>query len=111
MTALDALVIVFMVMTGVSVLGLIFMYLVKNEKLKKVVFYILSILGMAIAWMNAMSTPASYMHESIIGWGFGALSVLALLIQVCGKDEKKFQIARLMVTVSVIAGMLNLFVI
>ena len=65
---------------------------------------------MALAWMNALMTPGSFPGELAAGWLLGILSVAALLLEICGKGEKKFMIARILVTVSVIAGMLNAFI-
>lgn len=49
--------------------------------------------------------------EIVIAWALGALSVVALLIQFCMKSENKFKIARILVTVSVVVGMLDAFMI
>ena len=111
MTSLDLLIVVFMVMTGVSVFGLLLMYLVKNETVGKLIFYGLAVFGMIIAVFNALSTPDTYLIEAIIGWGIGAVSAVALLIQIIRKNERSFLIARILVTFSVVAGMANLFLI
>lgn len=111
MDSLALLVIVFMVMSLVSVVGVILLYAVKNEKFKKGMFYFLAIWGMIIAYCGVLSTPAYMAGEVIISWLFGGLSVVALLIQLCMKNEKRFQIARILVTVSVVAGMIDCFMI
>jgi len=110
LTNLDWLIIVFMGMTGISLLALLLMYLSKNEKIKKITFYFTAIVGMLISWINALSTPGSYMEEVMLGWGLGAMSVAALLLEICGKNEKKSKIARILVTISVILGMWNAFI-
>jgi len=111
MDSLALLVIVFMVMSLVSVVGVILLYAVKNEKFKKGMFYFLAIWGMIIAYCGALSTPGYMLGEVIISWIFGGLSVVALLIQLCMKNEKRFQIARVLVTISVAAGMIDCFMI
>lgn len=110
LTALDWLVLVFVGMTGISLLAICLMYLLKNETIKKIAFYFLGIQGMLISWMNAMSTPDSFPLELALGWGLGGLSIAALLLQICGKHPKKSQIARILVTVSVVIGMWNTFI-
>ena len=109
MDSLALLVIVFMVMSLVSVVGIILLYAVKNEKFKKGMFYFLAIWGMIIAYCGVLSTPEYMLGEVIISWILGGLSVVALLIQLCMKNEKRFQIARVLVTISVVAGMIDCF--
>lgn len=109
-TSLDWLIVAFFGMTGLSLLAIILMFAMKQEMVKKVSFYFLCLQSMLISWFNALSTPGSYFGEILLGWGLGALSVAALLLQLCGKSEKKSKIARILVTVSVVLGMWNLFI-
>ncbi|MBQ9990159.1 MAG: hypothetical protein IJP31_04350 [Lachnospiraceae bacterium] len=109
MNPLDALVIVFLVMSVISVIGLILLYLAKNEKIKKGIFYFLTIWGMVIAWCNAAGIPDGWFGEIVLAWILGGLSIAALLFQLCTKGEHRFKIARILVTVSVIAGMVDTF--
>ena len=51
MDPLGALVILFVVMSVVSVIGILLMYLTKEEKVKKGIFYFL------IAWINVKGIP------------------------------------------------------
>lgn len=111
MDSLALLVIAFMVMSLVSVVGVILLYAVKNTKVKKGMFYFLAIWGMIIAYCGVLSTPAYMLSEVVISWLLGGLSVVALLIQLCMKNEKRFQIARVLVTISVVAGMIDCFMI
>ena len=111
MDSLGLLVITFMVMSLVSVVGVILLYAVKNEKVKKGMFYFLAIWGMIVAYCGVLSTPGYMLGETIISWALGGLSVVALLIQLCMKKEKRFQIARVLVTISVVAGMIDCFMI
>jgi len=111
MDSLALLVITFMVMSLVSVVGVILLYAVKNEKFKKGMFYFLAIWGMIIAYCGVLSTPEYMLGEIIISWMLGGLSAVALLIQLCMKNEKRFQIARILVTISVAAGLVNCFLI
>lgn len=111
MDPLAALVITFMVMSLVSVVGVILLYAVKNEKFKKGMLYFLAIWGMVIAYCSVLGTPEYMLGPVVVAWLLGGLSVAALLIQVCMKNEKKFQIARILVTISVVAGMIDCFLI
>ena len=109
--SLALLVIVFLVMSVVSVIGIISIYLVKSSAVRKGLLYFLAIWGMVISVCAVKSTPFYMTGEILISLGFGLLSVLAILIQLCMKREKKFQIARILVTVSVVAGMIDCFMI
>lgn len=106
---LGALVITFVVMSVISIIGVLLLYLVKNEKVKKVIFYLLTVWGMVIAWCNVLSIPELWTGSIVLAWALGALSVIALLIQLCMKSENKFKIARILVTISVVAGMIDCF--
>ena len=57
MDPLGALVILFVVMSVVSVIGILLMYLTKEEKVKKGIFYFLAVCGMMIAWINVKGSP------------------------------------------------------
>ena len=57
MDPLGALVILFVVMSVVSVTGILLMYLTKEEKVKKGIFYFLTVWGMMIAWINVKGIP------------------------------------------------------
>ena len=109
LTSLDMLVIVFLSMSVVSVLGILLLFLLKSEKITKVIFYFLAGLGMATAYMNSASTPPGFMGEVVTGWGLGGLSAVAILVQIRGKTQKSFMAAKILVTVSVLAGIVNLF--
>lgn len=111
MDPLAALVIAFMVMSLVSVVGVILLYAVKNEKFKKGMLYFLAIWGMIIAYCSVLSTPEYMPGAVIFSWVLGGFGVVALLIQLCMKHEKRFQIARVLVTISVVAGMIDCFMI
>lgn len=111
MDPLAALVITFMVMSLVSVVGVILLYAVKNEKVKKGMFYFLAVFGMIIAYCSVLSTPEYMIGSVILSWLLGGLSVVAVLIQLCSKKANRFNIARILVTISVVAGMIDCFMI
>ena len=109
--ALGLLLVLFMVMSIISVMGLVLLFLLKGEKGQKAVFYFMAVWGMVIAWMTANSYPTNYIKEQLIAWAFGALAVIALLVQICGKSERSFLTATVLVAASVVLGMVALFVI
>lgn len=108
---LGMLVITFVVMSFISIMGVALMYLIKNQKVQKGIFYFLSIWSMIIAYCSVLGTPEYMFGSVVISWLLGALGVTALLLQLCVKKDKAFLIAKIMVTVSVIAGMFDCFMI
>ena len=111
MDPLGALVVTFFVMSIISIISLVLIYLLKNEKVKKGLLYFLSVWSIVIAYCGLLSTGGFYFSDGIGSMVFGALGVVGLLIQLLSKKENKFQIARILVTVSVVAGMIDCFMI
>lgn len=109
MTSLDQILVVFIGLSVISIVGIIFLFLLKNEKQKTIVFYLLSVLGMVISYMNATSIPRDFVGEQVIAWGLGFLSVIAVLLKITGKTEKRFNVAKVLTVVSVLGGIAHLF--
>lgn len=110
MNPLGLLMIVFAGMSAVAVIAIILLFFMKDEKKKKWIVYIMAALGMYIAWANAQSSPLpQFLGEAILGWIIGLLGVVGLLLQVCGKTKKQLMAAKILVVVSVVAGILELF--
>ena len=108
--ALGLLLILFMVMSIISVVGLLLLFLLKGEKAQKIVFYFMALLGMFIAWMTATSYATNQIKEQMISWGFGALAVVAVLVRLCGKSKNAALGAKLLAAASVVLGMVALFI-
>lgn len=109
LTSLDALIITFYAMSVITVLSIILLFVMKNPKMKKGIFYFLCVWGMIVAYCNVLSTPPSWLGEKVIALGWGSLSVAALLVNLCSKNEKKDSISRILVAASVIGGMIDCF--
>lgn len=86
--ALGLLLILFMVMSIISVVGLLLLFLLKGERAQKIVFYFMALLGMFIAWMTATGYATNQIKEQMISWGFGALAVVAVLVRLCRQEQK-----------------------
>ena len=108
MDPLGALVITFFAMSIISIAGIVLLYLSKNEKLKKVLLYFLSVWGIVVAYCGILSS-GFFISDALPAIGFGALGLAGLLVQLISKKENKFRIARILVTISVAAGMVNCF--
>lgn len=106
--SLELLVITFMVMSVVSVMGVVVLFFTKKEKIQKASFYFLAIWGMIIAYCNVQT--CLWTGEMLLAWALGGLSVAALLIQLCLKKKDSFKIAKILVAVSVVVGMIDCFI-
>ncbi|MEG0962726.1 MAG: hypothetical protein RSD28_05560 [Lachnospiraceae bacterium] len=105
--ALGYLGILFIIILLVSGAGIAFLFLSKNAKIKNVLFYFLTIWGIWIAYLSSSSRASNYIGEKAVVWLIGALSVLAIIVKV--KKSEKQMISYVLVTLSVVLGMLGLF--
>lgn len=108
--ALGILLITFIVSSVISLLGLLFMFLLKNERAKAIAFYCMSIWGMIISAYAAISQPTNFTTARLIAWAFGFLNVIALIIHVRAKSKTQYMTAYVLVSISVVLGILKLFV-
>ncbi len=104
--ALGILFLSFVVLSVTSILGISFLLLAKNNLVKKVFFYMLSILGMGISITAGASLPTNYILDKIIIYIIGLLSVLGVVIHI--KTNKR-NIAYTLTIISIILGILKLF--
>ena len=107
--ALGILMILFVTMSLISAAGLSLLYLVKNPGVRKAVFYVMAAWGMLTAVISATSLPENYLIERLIAWIIGFISVAGVIVYIRSAQEKGRLIARLLVTASVVLGIVNLF--
>ena len=105
--ALGYLAIMFISIMVVSGLGIAFLYLLKNQKIKNGLFYFLAVWAMGVAYMNATSLPSNYLGGQLIAWAFGFLAVLAIILKI--KKPEKTMLTDLLVTASILCGVVQLF--
>lgn len=106
--ALGLLLILFIFLSAVGGVGIIFLFWVQNPEKKKWILYLLALLGMAIAFLNASSLPSNYVAQQIAAWGIGFLSVASLLMHISGRPGLRLP-SQILVSLSVIGGILYLF--
>ena len=107
--ALGILFLMFVSMSVISVLGILLMFLLKEGGMKKGIFYFMAVWGMLISAWEATSLPTNYIAQQMIAWAFGILSVIGLVVHIRAKGKQHITISYILVTVSVVAGMLKLF--
>ena len=111
MDPLGALVVTFFAMSIVSIAAVALLYLSKNDKVKKGLLYFLSVWAVVLSYCGVLSTPDYLITEILISLVWGVMGIAGLFIQLISKKENKFQIARVLVTISVVAGMIDCFMI
>lgn len=111
MDPLGALVITFFVMSIISIAAVVLLYLSKNEKMKKGLLYFMAAWGVVVAYCGVLSTGGFAFSDGFASVLFGLLGIVGLLFQLISKKDNKFQIARVLVTVAVVAGMIKCFLI
>ena len=104
--ALGMILVLFIAISVVSGLGILFL---KNEKVKKGMYYFLAVWGLVIAWLTSSSLPNNYMNGKLIAWGISALGVVGIFVYLKAGSKGQRQIAYAMVIVSVVAGVMRLF--
>lgn len=105
--ALAFLNMLFVIMTVVSISGIAFLYFYKEGKLKNIIFYLLSIWSLGIAFINITSFPSNYLTQIIIGFVLGLIALLAVIIKFLKPDKKN--IAYILVSISILLSLGDLF--
>jgi len=108
MTSLDALIITFLVLSGLSLLGLLVMFLGRKERVKKVGFYYTTMAAIGLTTINVLCHPPLYIAGYLLVIGFGLLAVAALVLHIRKKTPEKRKLARIMAAVSMMAAIADL---
>lgn len=105
--ALSYLLILFIIIGAVSGIGIISLYKTKNDKSKNIIFYFLAIWSIVISFINVTSLPSNHLIQQIIGCSFGILAIVAVIINI--KKPEKTSISHLLVTVSILCSLVDLY--
>lgn len=108
--ALGLYLILFMGLSVISILGILLLFLTKNETRKKGIFYFLALWGMLIAVLSATSLPTNFLTSQLIAWAFGFLSIVGLVIHYRAKEKARFYTAYALVSASCVLGILYMFI-
>lgn len=91
----------------VNILGISLLFLLKNQKLKNILFYFLIIWSILITYINASSLPKNYLTQQIINWLFGLIPIIAIIVKI--KRREKNNIPYILITLSILLGTFQLF--
>ena len=73
--ALGLLALLVAAVAAISVAGLLLMYLVRSETVKKYIFYIMAVWGMLISVVSAPSLPVNWIFMRAAAWAAGFLGI------------------------------------
>ncbi|MCI6821631.1 MAG: hypothetical protein MR884_09415 [Clostridiales bacterium] len=104
--ALGLLALLVAAVAAISVAGLLLMYLVRSETVKKYIFYIMAVWGMLISVVSAPSLPVNWIFMRAAAWAAGFLGIAGIVVSIAGRTRKHRLYAFLLVTISVVAGAL-----
>lgn len=107
--AIGMIMLLFVGMSVVSILGVLLLFLAKSAKVKRAVFYGMSVWGMAVAVFSAVSLPTNWTEQQIVAWMFGFLSVAGIIVHIKAKSKNQIYIAYVLTAVSCLGGVLKMF--
>lgn len=107
--ALGFLMIMFVAMSVISIGGVILLFLLRNEKVKKGIYYFMTAWAMFVAICSATGMPVNYVMQQVIAWGIGFLSVAGLLVYLKGRTDTAKIVAYALAAASAIGGVLYMF--
>ncbi|OAB38708.1 hypothetical protein PMSD_06750 [Paenibacillus macquariensis subsp. defensor] len=103
--ALGYLSILFIIIAVVSVISIALLFTVKEPKTNNVLFVVTAILGVLIGYISVTALPSNYVVSRIFAGAFGIVSIIGIILM----WMKKVAIAKVLVAISVVFGVLQLF--
>lgn len=103
--ALGLLMIMFIVIGVLGLLSVVLLFTVKDPRKNNSVFWFTVILGIVISYIATTSLPANFNIPRIFAASMGVLAVIGIVLKVMHKTIA----AKIMVTASVLLGMIQLF--
>lgn len=108
LTFLDLLVIVFMVLAAMSLLAVALMFLVRNEKVKRVCLFVTAALGVYVGSVSVRTMWLDAPLQMWLGIILGIVGVAAVVLELKAKDNAKLhKLARILAAAALVAGMIN----
>ena len=107
--ALGYLALMFIIMSVISIAGLVLLLIIKNEKANRAILYIMAAWGILIAVMNVTALPINWITWRVAAGACGLAGLAGGIVRFIAKEDLK-AVSALLATVSVLAGMVMLFV-
>ena len=110
LTFLDLFIIVAMSLIAISLVSILVMFIVKNEKVKRICFYLIAALGMYMGYVGFRINWPGFASDYIVAILMAMVSIIAFVLAKTSKDNKKrFLIAQIMASVALVLGTCNAF--
>jgi hypothetical protein len=107
-TSLDLLVVVFMALAAVTLLSLSLLFLIRSKKVQRICFYIVSALGVYMAYVGIRIGFGMFPIQVAIGIAVVLACIGAFVLERVSKgNEKMFLIARIISASALVLGLFN----
>lgn len=108
-TSLDLLIIVFMALAVATLLSLALMFLIKDQKARRVCLYIASAIGLYISWVGfRIGFSGMFPIQIAVGIVTALMCVCAFVLERVGKDNgKTFLYARILCAAALVLAFFN----
>lgn len=108
LTSLDLLLLVSLVLIAAAFLSLVLMFLVRNQTIRRVCFYIAVALSLYIGYAGVRINWPDFSHQAILAVVLALISVGAFVLERSKKNnDKVFLYARIAAGAALIAGAVN----
>ena len=109
-TFLDLLVVVVMVLCAVSLVAMALMFLVKNKKVKRICLYLVAALGVYMGYVGFRIMWVNSLAQTGLAVVLALAAIGAVVLERLSKgSEKKFRLAQVLASGSLVIGMFNAF--
>ena len=109
-TFLDLLVVVVMVLCAVSLVAMALMFLVKNQKVKRICLYLVAALGVYMGYVGFRIMWVNSLAQTGLAVALALAAIGAVVLERLSKgSEKKFLISQVLASASLVVGMFNAF--
>lgn len=107
-TSLDLLIIVSMALIAASFLSVVLMFLIRNNKVQRVCFWITAAFGVYIGYVGIRITWMNFDGQAILAAAMALVSIGAFALERVRKgNDKMFLYARIAAAVALIIGTAN----
>lgn len=107
-TFLDLLIIVSMALIAASLLSVALMFLVRNQRVRQVCFYITAALNLYIAYVGIRINWPDFFEQAVLAAVLALFSIAAVVLQCVKKNDSKiFLIARIVAAAALVIGVIN----
>ena len=107
-TFLDLLILVVMVLTAVSLVAVVLMFLVKNKVVKRICLYLVAALGVYMGYVGLRILWPMFLGQSVIAVLAAMTAIGSVVLERLSRGNRKlFLIAQILATAALVVGMIN----